>query len=269
MKEIAKLSLAKVTAETADPRAGAAMDGVRKSLGFVPNMYANMANSPSALESYLSGYHAFRAESDFAPAEQEVVFLTISRENGCEYCMAAHSMVGEKMSGVSAPVLKALRAGESLPDVKLQGLFEFTRIMVTSRGKPTPAELQAFLAAGYSEKSSARHRPGDRREDHWQFCEPRLSYGGRSCVRRLPLGCAQGGVTKSDASTRVEGRATGTAFDTRFSSGSFGYLSASVGLPRQWKVPGSHFQRPNKTCETFLACSVPSWLLRRATCQHG
>lgn len=154
MKEIAKLSLAKVTAETADPRAGAAMNGVRKSLGFVPNMYANMANSPSLLETYLSGYHAFRTEGGFAPAEQEVVFLTISRENGCEYCMAAHSMVGEKMSGVSAPVLKALRAGEKLPDAKLEALSEFTRIMVANRGKPTPVELRAFLAAGFSEQQA-------------------------------------------------------------------------------------------------------------------
>ncbi|MDE2012989.1 MAG: carboxymuconolactone decarboxylase family protein, partial [Alphaproteobacteria bacterium] len=154
MNEIAKLSLAKLTAETADPRAGAAMDGVRKSLGFVPNMYANMANSPSLLETYLSGYQAFRAEGGFAPAEQEVVFLTISRENGCEYCMAAHSMVGEKMSGVSAPVLKALRAGEKLPDSKLEALSEFTRIMVVNRGKPTSAELRAFLEAGFNEQQA-------------------------------------------------------------------------------------------------------------------
>jgi len=152
MKEIARLTLAKMTPEAADPRARSAMEGVRKSLGFVPNMYANMANSPSALETYLAGYGLFRSESGFAPAEQEVVFLTISRENGCEYCVAAHSMVGEKMSGVRAADLKALRAGERLTDAKLQALSEFTRIMVVSGGKPTPAEVQAFLAAGYSEQ---------------------------------------------------------------------------------------------------------------------
>ncbi|MBI5260970.1 MAG: carboxymuconolactone decarboxylase family protein [Bradyrhizobium sp.] len=152
MKEIAKLTLAKMTSEAADPRAREAMDGVRKSLGFVPNMYANMANSPSVLETYLTGYKYFRADGGFAPAEQEVIFLTVSRENGCEYCMAAHSMVGEKMSGVPAPDLKALRAGEPLPNAKLQALSEFARIMVANRGKPTPAELKAFLAAGYSEQ---------------------------------------------------------------------------------------------------------------------
>lgn len=46
-------------------------------------MYANMVNSRGLLERYLFGYDRFRKESGFSPAEQEVVFLTISRENGC------------------------------------------------------------------------------------------------------------------------------------------------------------------------------------------
>ena len=66
--------------------------------------------------------------------------------------MAAHSMVGEKMSGVPAPVLPALRAGLLLPDAKLQALSVFTRVMVASRGKPTRQDLQAFLAAGFGER---------------------------------------------------------------------------------------------------------------------
>ncbi len=152
MTEIAKLMLDKVTLDTAEPRAKDALEAVQKNMGFVPNMYANIANSPSALETYLTGYKLFRAEGGFTPAEQEIVFLTISRENGCDYCMAAHSMVGEKMSGVPAPVLKALRAGAALPDAKLQAVSEFTRIMVASRGKPSQQDLKAFLAAGFGER---------------------------------------------------------------------------------------------------------------------
>jgi AhpD family alkylhydroperoxidase len=115
-------------------------------------MYANMANSPSMLETYVVGYKFFRGDSGFTPAEQEVVFLTISHENGCEYCMAAHSMVGEKMSGVPAAVLGALRSGLPLPDAKLQALSVFTRIMVANRGKPARQDLKAFLAADFSER---------------------------------------------------------------------------------------------------------------------
>ncbi len=152
MIEIARLTLEKKSLDNAEPRAKAALEGAQKGLGFIPNMYANMANSPGALEMYLAGYKFFRNDGGFSPAEQEVVFLTISRENDCEYCMAAHSMVGEKMSGVPAAVLNALRSGLPLPDAKLQALSAFTRIMVASRGKPVRQDLQAFLAAGFSER---------------------------------------------------------------------------------------------------------------------
>lgn len=152
MIEIARLTLEKKSRDNAEPRAKAALETVQKGLGFIPNMYANMANSPSALETYGVGYNFFRSDSGFTSAQQEVVFLTISHENGCEYCMAAHSMVGEKMSGVPAPVLNALREGLPLPDGKLQALSVFTRVMVASRGKPGRQDLQAFLAAGFSER---------------------------------------------------------------------------------------------------------------------
>lgn len=152
MTEIARLTLEKKSRDNAEPRARASLESIQKGLGFIPNMYANMANSPSALETYGVGYNFFRRDSGFAPAEQEVVFLTISHENGCEYCMAAHSMVGEKMSGVPAPVLDALRAGLPLPDARLQALSVFTRVMVASRGRPARRDLQLFLAAGFSER---------------------------------------------------------------------------------------------------------------------
>jgi AhpD family alkylhydroperoxidase len=61
-------------------------------------MYAVMANSPGLLETYATGYAAFREASGFTPAEQEVVLLTVSHENGCEYCVAAHSFLADQVS---------------------------------------------------------------------------------------------------------------------------------------------------------------------------
>ena len=152
MSEIARLTLPPKTIETAGPRAAQALEGAKKSLGFVPNMYANMANAPEMLESYLTGYKLFRGEAGFTPAEQEVIFLTISRVNGCAYCMAAHSMIAEKMSKVPAPDLDAVRRGAALPDAKLRALARFTEIMVESRGRPAQGDVAAFAAAGYSER---------------------------------------------------------------------------------------------------------------------
>jgi AhpD family alkylhydroperoxidase len=95
---------------------------------------------------------AFRSRAGFSPAEQETVFLTISRVNGCTYCTAAHSMIADKKSGVPAESLMALRNGRPLPDKKLQAVATFTEAMVVSRGNPGRAAVDAFLSAGYTEQ---------------------------------------------------------------------------------------------------------------------
>ena len=145
------MTLSPKTLETEDPRAKAVLEKAKAQVGFIPNMYAGMANSPGLLQTYLDGYAAFRTHSGFTPAEQEVVFLTISRENGCDYCMAAHSMIAEKASKVSSDVLDALRSGASIPDAKLAALGTFTSHMFATRGRPTTTNLKAFLDAGYKE----------------------------------------------------------------------------------------------------------------------
>lgn len=147
-----KLTLPAKTADTAQPKVATRLKEAQQRLGFLPNMYANMANAPGLLETYLDGYERFRSDSGFSPAEQEVIFLTISDFHACTYCMAAHSMIAEKMSKVPGESLAALRAGQTLPDAKLQRLAEFTRAMLVTRGRPTERDLQRFTAAGYTER---------------------------------------------------------------------------------------------------------------------
>jgi len=125
----------------------------KKNLGFIPNMYRNMATAPGLLESYLYAYDQFRENADLTPTEQEVVFLTISRENGCTYCMAAHSLIADKMSNVPTEVTDAIRDDLAIPDSKLASLHAFTKAMHVTRGLPTQADVKAFLAAGYSERN--------------------------------------------------------------------------------------------------------------------
>jgi uncharacterized peroxidase-related enzyme len=134
----------------ADPAIAALLAKARSKLGFVPNMYRNMANAPGLLETYMAGYDAFRNDSGLTPAEQETVLLAISRTNGCEYCVAAHSTIAD-LSGVPTEVTDALREGQTIPDAGLDALATFTTAMVESRGLPTAAELDDFLAAGFTE----------------------------------------------------------------------------------------------------------------------
>lgn len=151
MKAEYKLELAPVTVEQADPNVEEILVSAQKSLGFIPNMYANMANSYGLLDSYVKGYELFRNETDFTPAEQEVVFLTISHENGCDYCVSAHSFIADNMSKVPASVTDAIRSAEPIPDTKLAALSEFTRTLLQKRGFPNNADVEPFLAAGFQQ----------------------------------------------------------------------------------------------------------------------
>lgn len=128
------------------------LDRAVKQVGFLPNMYANMANTPAVLDTYLHGYALFRSESGLKPSEQEVVFLAVSQVNGCNYCTAAHSMMADKKSGVPADVLQAIRSRQPIPCARLSALYTLTTEMVGTQGRPGAATVQAFLAAGFQEK---------------------------------------------------------------------------------------------------------------------
>lgn len=147
-----KTALPLKTTGNAEPKANALLETAQKKMGFVPNMYKAMANSSNLLSAYVQGYDDFRANSDFSPAEHEVIFLTISQINGCEYCMAAHSFLAGAMSGVPDDATVAIRDGKPIPDTKLSALNIFTQLMVIKRGLPDRKEVEAFLSAGYEEK---------------------------------------------------------------------------------------------------------------------
>jgi len=147
-----RLNLPHHTLDSADADQRPVLEKAKAQVGFIPNMYAGMVNSPGLLETYLDGYARFRASSGFTAPEQEVVFLVISRFNGCSYCMAAHSMLAAMKSKVPADTLEAIRSGTPIPDPKLAALAAFTERMVESRGLPDRADAEAFLAAGYTDR---------------------------------------------------------------------------------------------------------------------
>jgi uncharacterized peroxidase-related enzyme len=147
-----KLSMSLKSVGDADEKGRELLQKAKSQLGFVPNMYAGMVNSPGLLATYMDGYERFRKDSGFTSAEQEVVFLTISRFNSCEYCLAAHSFLADQMSKVPRPVTDAIRDDQPVPDAKLAALSTFTTLMLATRGLPSTAGVQAFLDAGYSER---------------------------------------------------------------------------------------------------------------------
>ncbi len=146
------ISMPAKTLENSTPAAREILERAKKETGMIPNMYTNMAIAPALLSTYAHGYKLFRSESGFTPVEQEVILLTISVENQCEYCVAAHSVVADMMSKVPLEITEAIRNGTAISDDKLQALSVFTSVMLNKRGNPDEKEADAFLKAGYTEK---------------------------------------------------------------------------------------------------------------------
>ena len=103
------------------------------------------------LDAYTYAYNSFRANSGFNSVEQEVVFLSVAYENNCEYCMAAHSFVGDMMTKVPTEVTNAIRDNKQIPDAKLAALSKLTRSLTANRGNVSQEQIDEFLAAGYTE----------------------------------------------------------------------------------------------------------------------
>jgi len=134
--------------ETAPAASRPILEGAKKALGFVPNLYGTFADAPPVLQAYTAVATAFDSTS-LTPLERQVVSLTASFENECTYCMAAHSTMAG-MQKLDGDVIDALRAGQELSDPKLAALARFTRLVVSERGFVSAAEQQRFLDAGFT-----------------------------------------------------------------------------------------------------------------------
>lgn len=139
------------TVDTAPAAAKATLEGAQKSLGFVPNLYATMAEAPALLESYTTLAGIF-GKTDLSETERQIILMTNNRLNGCSYCMAAHTTIAQG-AGVPADVIEALRTNMPIADAKREALRQFSIVVNESRGWPSEAEIDALIAAGYSKQT--------------------------------------------------------------------------------------------------------------------
>lgn len=122
----------------------------KKKYGFVPNLLGTMAEAPSLLKAYMTLSQIYE-ESSLSATERQIVLLATSRENGCEYCVAAHTVIAS-MQKVPAGVVEAVRSGGPVADRKLEALRAFAAAVTTARGWPAESETKAFLSAGYERR---------------------------------------------------------------------------------------------------------------------
>jgi uncharacterized peroxidase-related enzyme len=143
---IATPAVADATGETADLFAA-----IKKAAGGVPNTFAAIGSlGPAALKSILDA-DAVLSKGTLSKQDLETIKLVVSEEAGCDYCVAAHTVLG-KMTGLKPDVLKLIRAGQPSGDAKRDALVRFVRTLQKTSGTIERAEFDAIRAAGYTDQ---------------------------------------------------------------------------------------------------------------------
>jgi uncharacterized peroxidase-related enzyme len=124
-------------------------DNLKKGLGMVPNLYATFAHSETALGNYLALQNA---KSSVSGKAREVVNLVVSQVNECQYCLAAHTMLG-KMNGFTEDQIMEIRHGHATFDNKFDALARLTKGITQSRGHVDQSLVEAFFEAGWTKEN--------------------------------------------------------------------------------------------------------------------
>lgn len=123
---------------------------IKKAVGNVPNTYAAIgAHGPAALKAVLQA-DGVLATGSLSKQDQETIKLIVSEDAGCDYCVAAHSLLG-KLTGLTPDTLKQIRAGSTTGDARRDALVRFIRLLTKTSGTIDEAEVDAIKAAGYSD----------------------------------------------------------------------------------------------------------------------
>lgn len=121
---------------------------INKAVGRVPNAYAAIgAHNPAALKAILQ---VDNVPGTLSKQEKEVIKLAVSTVTGCDYCQAAHFLVG-KFTGVPQEALKQVIADQPTGNARFDALTRFVRKLVGTSGTLPDEAFSEIKVAGFSE----------------------------------------------------------------------------------------------------------------------
>ncbi|MFT7558821.1 MAG: AhpD family alkylhydroperoxidase [Flavobacteriales bacterium] len=126
------------------------LEGVNKAYGFVPNLFAYMAEAPVTIKAYMQ-LNELLDETAFSKGQVQLALLAISLENDCDFCATAHHAMST-VSGSNAASIQALVNGEDIDDAQDSVLVDTVREVVRSRGWLADGVLGRFLEVGFSQR---------------------------------------------------------------------------------------------------------------------
>jgi uncharacterized peroxidase-related enzyme len=137
------------TVENAPAAAQPLLAAVKQQLGTVPNLMKLLARNPAALEGYLS-FSGALGKGALDAGLRERIALAVAEHNGCDYCLSAHTYLGQHVARLPAGELAAAREARST-DARAAAALGFARAVARQRGQVADAELAAVRAAGFDD----------------------------------------------------------------------------------------------------------------------
>lgn len=129
------------------------LDEIEQAMGRRPNLFRTYANHAPLLRANWHKLKAVMMEGALPRKLKEAIALLVSQDNGCEYCIRAHSMALKSL-GVDEDTLGRIRegrleaAGFEDREAKLVALM---RKVNRAPHDVSGSEFEALRAAGYSD----------------------------------------------------------------------------------------------------------------------
>ncbi|HIV73089.1 MAG TPA: peroxidase-related enzyme [Candidatus Aquabacterium excrementipullorum] len=122
---------------------------IHQAFGATPNMFKAVANSPVALQSMWAAFGALSKGSIGAKLGEQLA-VAIANRNRCEYCLAAHTVLGQKAGATSAE-MAAAQVGDA-SDAKTAAALAFALKVVEQRAQLADADITRLREVGFGDE---------------------------------------------------------------------------------------------------------------------
>jgi uncharacterized peroxidase-related enzyme len=151
-KPISRFSVPKLEDMPEDIRAR--ILAVQEKSGFVPNVFLALARRPDEFRAFFAFHDALmEKEGGISKAEREMIVVTTSGANNCQYCVVAHGAIlriRAKNPYVADQVAVNYRKADITP--RQRAMLDFAMKVALASGEIGDADFEPLRAHGFSDE---------------------------------------------------------------------------------------------------------------------
>lgn len=138
-----------INPDHATGRAKELLDATNQQLGRIPNLYRSMAQSPAALDGYLS-FRSALGKGLLSLQMKERIALLTAAINDCGYCVSAHTFRGAKVGISEADMASTQRAYSDVP--KDAAALQFVDTLIRRHGLIGDVDFAKVKSQGWTDE---------------------------------------------------------------------------------------------------------------------